>query len=909
MNRHFTPPRSASGDLSSLFIEAAVRESYRPQDLLERWVRRFPDATPDEQIVAVTDALELNALGLPIADARGEDALGLPNEVRFQMLAGMGAQEALLAVKAIPLNERTRVENDFERLLKERNAPFDSHSRGQITSMMAANHWAQAAGVKSLLTQDELAQTLRKLDFLQNLGGEDLNRFVGRATELQKLHTLWHKQDQHRTTIHVEGPGGMGKSLLVCRFIGDLLSPHHEGRVPDAVFHIDFDRQAFHQARPITIIQEFVVQSRYWLGNSQDEAYSELLEGVRVAASDIEFGTAHVNVADSGRARYFANHLVTQFRQSGRPTRFIIFVDSYEQVLGFDDTAADSCARAAELMEAAGAAVMIIYASRTFADRNEVQASVYINLSGLNSLEADQYLKSRIEALGLSVSNTILRQVRRAVGNTPLALRLAASLIEHAPSERAVRTWATTAETSPALVQAALYERLLMRIRNEQLRKIAMPGLLVRRITPDVIEQVLAEPCDLLLSNTTPDVLMAAARQEGQLFFEKKGDPGALWHRQDVRATMLANLERITSHTTYIAINERAIAFYETQSGALARTEELYHRLRLNQPEMILMKRWLAQAEPELRRVREEFPAEAQAFLRVVSGSAIRESLQYGARSAGPDRDASVERSLQELRVLASKQLQSDTDVRGLLLQLEQAGVDINGELGDLYAQGLFATGRHSQLLTGARSILHKRPGSKTAIRCTIYITAAQLLEGRREWPEAHQFWIAARSTSRKADELTELRCVIGVLRITRKLRINRSADNRKLVNTAFELLSRNGKAIYDRPILSREVCAELLGQGSKSHGTAKAYDDEHVRKLMARMLSRGEAFPSTVDHGYRLDRINEILNLPRSASTRELRNSSAKLFADNASTIAFMDALRDEIDWNLAKSLDIATK
>ena len=41
-------------------------------------------------------------------------------------------------------------------------------------------------------------------------------------------------------------------------------------------------------------------------------------------------------------------------------------------------------------------------------------------------------------------------------------------------------------------MRATLYDRLLRRIRDGELKKLAMPGLIVRRITAGVIREVLA---------------------------------------------------------------------------------------------------------------------------------------------------------------------------------------------------------------------------------------------------------------------------------------------------------------------------------------------------------------------------------------------------------------------------------
>ncbi|MPQ57484.1 hypothetical protein [Duganella sp. FT27W] len=898
---------SQKNGLPPLFAEAAVSETFRPKELLEKWLERFPNADEREQVQAIGAALELQTLSKPMEDGGGDDAFGLPNDLRLELLAKLGARRALSVLKTFSPRKMTRIESDFQTLLEDRAASVDSQNREALTSILNANRWALAVGIHSPYSEEELLQDLKKLDFLQNLGGADLNRFVGRASELGRLHKLFNGLADHRITARIEGPGGIGKSLLVCRFIADLLIPEplNEHIVPNAVFHIDFDRVAFHQARLITILHEFLLQSGFWHANQDSDEFNDLLESARRATNGVASGSDKLLSESRGLERYITRGLVALFNTNPRPPRIVVFVDSYEQVLGFDDTAAGACSRAIDLLEEAGAVVMIIYASRTFFGETFSPVEPHIKLVGLTAPEADTYLRTRVELLGLKVSSSVLSEVRQSVGNTPLALRLAASLIEHDPSDRMVREWGHVAEQSPELIQAALYDRLLRRVRNEQLKKVAIPGLLLRRITPDIIEQVLASACGLDLTVTTPAQLIAAAKKEGQLFDEKNNDPGALWHRQDVRLTMLNNLDRSIDSATFRAVNEQAVAYYVRQQGRLARVEELYHRLRLNQDTQILESRWVDGAETELRRVRNEFSAQAQAFLRIRAGSAHRASITAFSNTVASVDLAYTDNDLKEFRISANKQLQAEEDIPGLIARLDDIGMNLNGALGDIYAQGLFLAGRHRDLLNGARRLLHKRAASTAEVRCEIFMVAAQLLEGRHEWQESRQFWTSARSASKKShDELSQLRCTIAILRISRKLRLG-GGDRMATVKVALDLLAKNLSSVYERAVLSREICAELLGLKRGFHFVHRPQDS--VERLMAQLVTRGDLFPSAVEHRYRLARINELLNIPLDSSIRNLRNLVSKLSNEKPASPALIEAIRDEIDWNLAKSIDIS--
>ncbi|MGO8126823.1 hypothetical protein ACC728_38680, partial [Rhizobium ruizarguesonis] len=79
-----------------------------------------------------------------------------------------------------------------------------------------ATSCAVAAGASPELTEQELDRNVQRLDLLFALGGSDLHRFVWRCEDLEILHKLWRER---AGGVTIEWPGGMGKSLLVSRFV------------------------------------------------------------------------------------------------------------------------------------------------------------------------------------------------------------------------------------------------------------------------------------------------------------------------------------------------------------------------------------------------------------------------------------------------------------------------------------------------------------------------------------------------------------------------------------------------------------------------------------------------------------------------------------------------------------------
>lgn len=63
------------------------------------------------------------------------------------------------------------------------------------------------------------------------------------------------------------------------------------------------------------------------------------------------------------------------------------------------------------------------------------------------------------------------------------------------------------------------------------------------------------------------------------------------------------------------SIDQAAIAYYQTQAGAVARAEEIYHLLAGGAPPDHIDQRWKDGVDPHLVRAVEELPPEAQVYL------------------------------------------------------------------------------------------------------------------------------------------------------------------------------------------------------------------------------------------------------------------------------------------------------
>ncbi|NQW50806.1 MAG: hypothetical protein HQ465_06150 [Rhodospirillales bacterium] len=265
---------SEAGPARDLWARAAVQERFTVETLLTDWFAAKDTVSADDEGAATTAALDLRELAVPALDADGKDALRLAPNLRYQILQNVGVEAASQALQAIPVQQVTSAETLFRDLLAGEQANPDKDDRQRLYQLSTIADWAGAVGMPLDFDPQDLRQSMRRRDFIEGLGGPDLSRFVGRKRELGQLRQLW--LGHHKSSIAlIEAPGGMGKSLLISRFVSDLLElPPNQA--PDAVFHLDFDRRELQTARPATIVAELVKQARQWVSSDRVQLLDDL---------------------------------------------------------------------------------------------------------------------------------------------------------------------------------------------------------------------------------------------------------------------------------------------------------------------------------------------------------------------------------------------------------------------------------------------------------------------------------------------------------------------------------------------------------------------------------------------------------------------------------------------------------
>ncbi|QRK81902.1 hypothetical protein JN757_15090 [Pseudomonas granadensis] len=918
--------RNTADPTRELWAAAAVRESFRAGDLLALWFNKHDEADAKLRQAALMTSLAIQDAATPAFTSDGADALRLPSQLRKRALEGLGVKLAQTALHAVSETGLTPFERMLRAMLDGEQMAVDMHDRGQLTALRVATGCAVAAGARPGITEAELDSKVQRLDLMLALGGADLHRFVGRETDLQILHQLWWNQARG---VAIEGPGGTGKSLLVSRFVSDLLDSepdpssssvwpslrravnkvlrHKTNQQLSAVFHFDFDRRDLQGGSDSSsldaLTNELMRQARRWVApakldkllDSESDSFSYGLESQSYSRSTRNFRGRGGQITELA-------HILNRQSAEASPRILLIF-DSMEQILGWDDEAANSVFHIAEQLEQGGTQPFIICVSRSFPSVSQIveRLTLVINLAQFSDSEARAYLTNEAMRSGIVLDDTALDRVIATVGCSPLALRLAISLMEKDKEAFDPKHWAKSLRDDKERIQASLYDRVLKRVRDKDLAKVARPGLLVRRLTSDVITRILAGPCEIGESEDLAKELMWKARNEGQLFSVNRGDPDpdALWHRADVRALMLPDLDTTIDETVARRINEAAIAFYSKNDDFISRTEELYHRLRLGQDAAELDARWIAVAGAALRNSLEELPPQSRTYVRRRLGGAS----VTAARAAVTASSADV-----ELREVVRRELQAVADGADPMNTLANFGVDrMRGSLADLYAEALLSRGRLADLLAGAANLI-ATGDAPPAVLASVSNTAGGVLEGLGQLPEAFESWQAAIEVAPTNDEESihiAVAARIGALRTARKQDDIRhfaafKSSRARLIDETLSLARTILPGLSRRAVEAREMVAELSEPESGHVVPVELF------RIFADLVRTGEAFPGLAERPARLSEIADGFGF-QAASLREFSTVlSNRIYGDEKGRV--IELMRDEVDWTIARAVGRTT-
>ncbi|MGB8860312.1 MAG: ATP-binding protein, partial [Ilumatobacteraceae bacterium] len=487
------------------------------------------------------------------------------------------------ALAANPERPDTALQQMFERVVAH-EVDRQPLTREELVGLLGAHEWLdQFADIEP--SRREVEKALAQLDQLAPLRRLVGEGFVGREPELAQIAAY---VDLHRPPVplFVHAPGGVGKSTLLAQYALTSSSRH-------PTCYIDLDRPTMSPTQPLTILVEAARQLA-GLVAVDPAALAVLVNEVSSAASRLDGGRQYESSTAYGDDRpQLIGRFVDVFREPLDASPVVVVVDTFEEAEVLGREVVRVLLDFVALWASAHRSLRFVLAGRTlppdfvtdvrsaFADElgsgtDEGVDMIPMPLRPIDLGEFDQptarlFLTRAVTEAGGALTTSEADELLGIVGRSPMCLRLAARLVQAEGLEELRRHRSEfLARLRSEKVQALLYGRILRQLHDDEVRKLALPGLIVRRITVDVIREVLAGPCGLTIGpDRDAQALFDALAREAALVQIDTTD-GCARHRSDVRRVMLVDLaDEIDEHVVR-RIDEAAVAYYSRFDDAVS---------------------------------------------------------------------------------------------------------------------------------------------------------------------------------------------------------------------------------------------------------------------------------------------------------------------------------------------------
>lgn len=543
--------------------------------------------------IAAADALRDDLI--LTSGRRFDGAVMLSPEARRNTLATFHSQDEIAAALDANRSERkSDLQKHFESYLLAKAKPLMQQSSEELEQTLQVALWVeglQFEGVPSTNEVRQLVELKRLLAPFETLAGGD--RFRGRAREIDILRSFvgvlppesllrrlgsrlqeW-LLPKERAALSVYGPGGVGKSALIAKFMLEHTQVREDIKIPFA--YLDFDRPALDISDPLSLLVEALRQLS--LQFPEGRPYEKLLEfGESLYRRSAGSGNTDRHSVAHG---LFADILGTLQTKLG-PRPYVVVLDTFEEIQYRGETRASPLWQLLAEMQKRWPFLRVIISGRA------PVSSLFLAGTKPESLELGGLDKE--SALAILVADGVDDEVLAGklvdqVGAVPLSLKLVGEMfkrdmIKNGGIKNLKSSFWMTA--SAEYIQGQLYERILGHIHEEQVRRLAHPGLVLRRITPEVILHVLNEPCSLGISTMKEAEALCRKLEQETSLVSRDDSEGALVHRADLRRLMLGLLQQKEPGRVK-AIHQKAVEYYGRQQDLRSRAECLYHRAALGE--------------------------------------------------------------------------------------------------------------------------------------------------------------------------------------------------------------------------------------------------------------------------------------------------------------------------------------
>ena len=534
---------------------------------------------------------------IPATGKEFEGKVMLHPDARRRAIAELSTVEARQkALMANPDERAGTLQTLLERYLLNDPIPLNEQPPEQLDETLQIVTWLDGT-LDNLPSLEDVKARLAFRSYvtpLESIAGDNI--FRGRRRELDQLRAYvgvlppeallsrireavykWVRPSA-LPALSISGPGGIGKSALVARFILEHCRIDRAVRIPLA--YLDFDRAVLSISEPETILMEILNQ--LVLEFAEEAGFRELRDSfqkeIATQPKDLSVGTSDT----FARLLNFTTELMIVIEDRLGPRPFVIVLDTFEEVQYRGESLAYPLWEIFDQMQQSFPFLRIVVSGRAPVTSLRLgrKDSEKLVLGDLDNEAAVGYLK------GLGINDSELAQMLiKQLGGVPLSLKLAAAVVKRDGIDTlsdVSRRSSFFSSTSDSAIQGVLFARILGHLHDPVLERLAHPGLVLRRLSPAVILNVLNEPCELrLTTEQEAKELFDKLSRETSLVASDTLD-GTLVHRSELRRIMLRLLVEKEPDKA-AQINRKAAEWYANQTGWRAKAEELYHRLQLRQ--------------------------------------------------------------------------------------------------------------------------------------------------------------------------------------------------------------------------------------------------------------------------------------------------------------------------------------
>lgn len=415
-------------------------------------------------------------------------------------------------------------------------------------------------------------------------------RLIGREREYASLlnyrATVLATDGDWVPSFVLEGPGGVGKSALLSKFVSD------QRQASDAapLIYLDFDRATLISAGPLDLTFEFTRQ----LGLA-DVTLDPIMAEFRQRSRSLLGGQEKTNIDISGGAssaalRDLASILSEWPLRMGPVT---IVLDTFEEVAIRGVTPVrDVLQWVADLRNKVQLEQvhLIVCGRAVVPDAPHLPPKVVASMFNvrhelpLDDLATDEAIVLLTE---LGVGPDLAPLFPPVFGGNPLVLKLIHRFVstnDLGDVKQLLREGEEARRHAPSgeVGLRFVYERILNRIKNPRVQALAYPGVVLRRVTPELILHVLAPTCPGRLDVTTlADAEAAFAELAEHVWLVNRVAADLVVHRADLRRLLVPGLEQ-NPDINAEAIHRAAATYYAGRPASVdpdaAEIEQIYHR-------------------------------------------------------------------------------------------------------------------------------------------------------------------------------------------------------------------------------------------------------------------------------------------------------------------------------------------